>query len=121
MYNDQSANEALSLSIGFKILQSPYCNLFANMRRDDYFYLRRCAPAATNRACCMCANLPSARAGWHCRRQRARPRRERVHANRTLSSRALDLASNVREAAGERPGADEARALVTERHAPAPS
>lgn len=43
MYNDQSANEALSLSVGFKILQSPYCNLFVNMSREDYFYLRRCA------------------------------------------------------------------------------
>ena len=44
MYNDQSANESLSLSIGFKVLQSPHCNLFVNMNRNDYFYLRRCSP-----------------------------------------------------------------------------
>ena len=43
MYNDQSANEALSLSIGFKILQAHECNLFINMSREDYFYLRKCA------------------------------------------------------------------------------
>lgn len=43
MYNDQSANEALSLSVAFKILQAPLCNLFVNMSREDYFYLRRCA------------------------------------------------------------------------------
>ena len=49
MYNDQSANEALSLSVGFKILQSPYCNLFVNMSREDYFYLRQCAPLATTK------------------------------------------------------------------------
>jgi hypothetical protein len=42
MYNDQSSNEALSLSIGFKILQAPSCNLFINMSREDYFYVRRC-------------------------------------------------------------------------------
>ena len=43
MYNDQSANEHLSLSVGFKILQARECNLFTAMSRDDYFYLRRCA------------------------------------------------------------------------------
>lgn len=42
MYNDQSSNEALSLSIGFKILQAPECNMFINMSREDYFYVRRC-------------------------------------------------------------------------------
>jgi hypothetical protein len=79
MYNDQSANEALSLSIGFKILQSPYCNLFANMRRDDYFYLRR-------RACCQeprvlhVRTLTSAGA-MALAVQRARPQLERVHAH----------------------------------------
>lgn len=41
MYNDQSSNEALSLSIGFKILQAPECNMFINMSREDYFYVRR--------------------------------------------------------------------------------
>jgi hypothetical protein len=42
MYNDQSANEALSLSVGFKILQSRECNLFKTMSREDYFYARKC-------------------------------------------------------------------------------
>jgi hypothetical protein len=41
MYNDQSTNEALSLSIGFKILQADECNLFVNMSREDYFYVRK--------------------------------------------------------------------------------
>lgn len=45
MYNDQSANEALSLSVGFKILQSPECNLFKKMSREDYFYARKCVPS----------------------------------------------------------------------------
>ena len=41
MSNDESTNEALSLSIGFKILQADECNLFVNMSREDYFYVRR--------------------------------------------------------------------------------
>lgn len=65
MYNDQSSNEALSLSIGFKILQAPECNLFINMSREDYFYVRRyahtCARIATSQS--MCNRLRQSTAG----------------------------------------------------------
>lgn len=54
MYNDQSANEHLSLSVGFKILQARECNLFTAMSRDDYFYLRRCVLPALDRADASC-------------------------------------------------------------------
>ena len=53
MYNDQSPNEALSLSIAFKILQTPACNLFVNMSRDDYFCLRKCANTLCAWSCCL--------------------------------------------------------------------
>jgi hypothetical protein len=62
MYNDQSSNEALSLSVGFKILQAPECNLFVNMSREDYFYVRRYGSSWTallglHQGVCVCMNV----------------------------------------------------------------
>lgn len=44
VYNDMSVNENLSVSIGFKLMQQERCNIFYNMSRADYFYVRRYVP-----------------------------------------------------------------------------
>jgi len=41
MYNDESVLENHHLAVAFKLLQSPKCNIFANLARQSLLLLRR--------------------------------------------------------------------------------